>query len=180
MKTKWFVCIAIVASLTIGGIIFQQATAQLRNRSERGLGGENAREGQLMGTALDAFVNNSWTDLTFTLKVDDETLIKARPIHQAAYDEIQTKKQELQAKIEKIRESGDTRGALQALQGEREKAQKSLETAENDFDTKLATVLTEEELTKLKALRKERRDALQERRDEAQERRGERGGRIRR
>ena len=185
MKTKWFVLIAIVAAATISGIIFQQATAQLRDRSERRLGGENAREGQFMETALDAFVNNAWTDLTFVLKVDDETLIKARPIHQAAYDEIQKKKQEIQEKIQKARESDDRRAALQELAGMRETAQKSLETAETEFDTKLATVLTEEQLTKLKELRKERRDELQERREEAQERREERGntergGRFRR
>lgn len=179
MKTKWFVFIAIVATVTISGIIFQQATAQLRDRSERRLGGADARgEGQLMETALDAFVNNAWTDLTFVLKVDDETLIKARPIHQAAYDEIQKKKQEIQEKIQKARESDDRRAALQELAGMRETAQKSIETAETEFDTKLATVLTEEQLTKLKELRKERRDALQERREE----RGntERGGRFRR
>lgn len=185
MKTKWFVFIAIVASVTIGSIIFQQATAQLRDRPGRSFGGENAREGQLLGTALDAFVNNAWTDLTFVLKVDDETLIKARPIHQAAYDDIQNKKQEIQEKIQKARESDDGRAALQELAGMRETAKKSIETAETEFDMKLATVLTEEQLTKLKELRKERREELQERRDEAQERREERGntergGRFRR
>ena len=178
MKTKWFVFIAIVATVTISGIIFQQATAQLRDRSERRLGGADAREGQLMETALDAFVNNAWTDLSFVLKVDDETLIKARPIHQAAYDEIQEKRQ-------KARESDDSRAALQELAGMRETAKKSIETAETEFDTKLATVLTEEQLTKLKELRKDRREELQERREEAQERREERGntergGRFRR
>lgn len=165
MKSKCFVFIAIVASVAVVGILFQQATAQLRDRDQRRLVGENAREGQLIEAGLDAFVNNSWTDLTFVIKVDDETLVKARPIHQAAFDDIQKKKQELQTKIEKARETEDRRAELEGLAGLREAAQKSLETAETDFDTKLSKVLTEAQLTQLKDLRKERRDALQQRRD---------------
>lgn len=83
---------------------------------------------------LDAFVNISWTDLTFILKVDDQTLLKARPIYQAAFDDIQAKKQEIREQIQSLRAADNKRVALARIGVS---AKQTIQTAETNFDTKL-------------------------------------------
>ena len=108
-----------------------------------------------------SLVDNSWIDLTFTLKVDDETLVKARPVYQTARDKFQVKMKEAQA-------SGDMRAAMAEMQS-------FAATVGKEFQNGLKEVLTEEQMTKLNELTKKRQMEQQQRMNRW--RRGGGGGR---
>lgn len=156
MKAKYFALIAIVAIFSIGSIVFEHVTsAQLRDRV-----GQGVRDGQLLEQGLTMFVDNAWIDLSFVIQVDDDTLKTLRPIHQKARDDIETKMKAARASEKRP----DLKEMMVSVQKERDA-----------FDTSLAKVLTEKQMTTLKQLREKRRADAEKRRTQAQERRGSRG-----
>ena len=89
MKQKFFAIGAIAVLAIVGVFIFEHATSAQRPdrnaQNQRGnrQGGERGGRGMrsmMMMQQLVSTVENSWIDLTFSVKVDDETLVKARPI----------------------------------------------------------------------------------------------------
>ena len=144
MKRRWFVLTAILAMAAITVFLTNQVTqAQRPDRGERreraggGMGGGGMR-GFINPTSI---IDNSWTDLTFSLKVDDETLIKARPIYQQHRDNLQNT-------LKKARESGDREGIREAFG-----------KIGSGFKTDLKAVLTEEQIAQLDELARKRRQA---------------------
>lgn len=168
MKQKFFVLSAIVLIAVVGLFVFEHATSAQRpdrnaqpGQNQRGErpGGERGSRNMMGAFNPTSFVNNSWLDLSFKVKVDDETLMKARPIHQAAIDKFETKMKE-------IRESDDIRAGMAKLPTFSQNTIKELQTG-------LKKVLTKEELAKLTELMKKRMEADAERRNRS---RGGQGG----
>ena len=173
MRQKFFAIAAIAVLALLGVFIFEHATsAQRPDRNaqtpgERGnrQGGERGNRGGMRGMVDPmAIVDNSWIDLTFAVKVDDETLVKARPISQAT-------REKFAAKMTELRASGD----WQAMQSE---IQKLLTEAGPKFQASLKEVLTEEQLAKLNELTKRRQVRQNEQRQRMNRFRegGRRGG----
>ena len=109
MKRKLFVLSAIALIAVVGLFVFEHATSAQRpdrdaqpGQDQRGNrpGGDRGGRNMMGMFNPTSFVNNSWLDLSFKVKVDDETLVKARPVHQAAIDKFEKKMKE-------VRESGD-------------------------------------------------------------------------
>ena len=169
MKQKFLAIGAIAVIAIVGLFVFEHATsAQRPDRNAQGQRGNRQggdRGGRGMGMMNPAsLVDNSWIDLTFTLKVDDETLVKARPIYQTARDKFQAKMKEVQA-------SGDMRAAMAEMQS-------FAATVGKEFQNGLKEVLTEEQVTKLNELTKKRQMEQQQRMNRWQSgRRGGGGGR---
>ena len=84
-----------------------------------------------------SIIDNSWTDLTFSLKVDDETLIKARPVYQKHRDS-------LEKAVKEASNSQDFSGVREAMMAVR-----------SGFETDLKSVLTEEQIAELNTLQPE-------------------------
>ena len=78
-----------------------------------------------------SLVESSWAGVAFAVKVDDQTLLKARPIHQKAWDNINKM-------MEEARASGDFQGMRDQMAEVR-----------NEFRTSLEQVLTKDQLAKL-------------------------------
>ena len=107
-------------------------------------------------------VDNSWVDLTFSVKVDDETLVKARPIYQASRDKFA-------AKMKELRASGDMRSAMTEMQS-------YAVTVGKEFQMSLKEVLTEEQMKKLNELTKKRQTEQASRMNRWRGEGGRRGG----
>ena len=145
MKQKFFVMGAIAVIAITGFFVFEQATsAQRPDRNaqggNQGRQGGNRGGGGMMNPA--SLVDDSWVDLTFVLKVDDDTLVKARPIYQASRDKFE-------AKMTELRASGDMRSAMTEMQS-------YAATVGKEFQMGLKEVLTEAQMTKLNELTKKR------------------------
>ena len=151
MKQKWLALGAIAVIAIVGMFVFDFATSA--QRPERGERGERGRRGgrDMMGGMMNptSIVDNSWTDLTFILKVDDETLVKARPIYQDTRDKFE-------AEFKKVQASGDRRQMMQSMMAIAGKVG-------GEFQTALKEVLSEEQLMKLNALTKKRQTEQAER-----------------
>ena len=165
MKQKFFVMGAIAVIAIAGFFVFEQATsAQRPDRNAQGgnqarPGGNRGGMGMINPTSL---VENSWVDLTFVLKVDDDTLVKARPIYQASRDKFE-------AKMTELRASGDMRSAMTEMQS-------YAATVGKEFQMGLKDVLTEEQMMKLNELTKKRQTAQAERTNRWRGEGGRRGG----
>ena len=112
MKRRWFVLTAILAMAAVTVFLTNQVTqAQRPDRdgTRERAGGERRGGGGMRAFNPTSIIDNSWTDLTFSLKVDDETLIKARPVYQKH-------RESLQKTLQETRESGD-RGGLREVFG---------------------------------------------------------------
>ncbi len=145
MKQKFFAISAIAVLAIVGVFIFEHATSAQRpdrnNQNQRGnrQGGERGNRGGMMGMMnYVSLVDNSWIDLTFNVKVDDETLTKARPFYQTGRDNIASK-------METLRQPGMRETATQEIQG-----------ILKQLNTDLKEVLTEEQMAKLTELTKKR------------------------
>ena len=158
MKQKFFAIGAIAVLAIVGVFIFEYATlAQRPDRNaqnQRGnrQGGERGGRGMrsmMMMQQLVSTVENSWIDLTFSVKVDDETLVKARPIYQETHNKVITHRKEVQAADD-----------IDAAMKER---QPMLIKVGEEFNARLKEVLTEEQFTKLKELRRKRETEQQQR-----------------
>ena len=149
MKQKWLALGAIAVIAIVSMVVFDFATsAQRPERGSRDEGGRGARGGRGMINPV-TLVDNSWTDLTFILKVDDETLVKARPIFQDTRDKFQ-------AEFKKVQASGDRRQMQQSMMSIAAKVG-------GEFQMALKEVLSEEQLAKLNALTKKRQTEQMER-----------------
>lgn len=155
MKQKFLTIGAIAVIAIVGLFVFEHATsAQRPDRNAQGQrgnrqGGDRGSRGMAGMMNPASLVDNSWIDLTFSLKVDDETLVKARPIYQATRDKFAAKMKEVQA-------SGDMRTAMSEMQS-------YAATVGKEFQAGLKEVLTEEQMTKLNDLTKNRQMEQQQR-----------------
>ena len=169
MKQKFFAIGAIAVLAIVGVFIFEHATsAQRPDRNSQGQrgnrqGGERGNRGEMMGMINPmSIVDNSWTDLTFAVKVDDETLVKARPVYQATRDKFA-------AKMKELRDAGN-------WQAMRSDVQKLVATVGPKFQASLKEILTKEQMTKLNELTKKRQMEQQQRRNRFGGERGRRDG----
>ena len=156
MKHKFFVLSTIALFTIVGLLIFEHATSAQRpdrnaqpGQGERGQrpGGERGNRGMSMMGNPTSLVDNSWLDLTFKVKVDDETLVKARPVYQAT-------REKFEKKMKEIRESGDFRNAIEQMAT-------FTSTTSTEFQKSLKEVLSKEDMAKLTELTKERLIAQQ-------------------
>ena len=169
MKQKFFAIGAIAILAIVGVFIFEHATSAQRPdrnaQSERGnrQGGERGSRGGMQGMMNPtSIVDNSWIDLTFAVKVDDETLVKARPVYQTTRDKFA-------AKMTELRASGD-------WQAMRTEVQKLVMTVGPEFQAGLKKVLTAEQMDKLNELTKARQAAPTNRMNRGGRRGGGGGG----
>ena len=173
MKQKFFTISAIAVMAIVGLFVFEHATSAQRPdrnaQGERGnrQGGNRGNRGGMGMMNPVSIVENSWVDLTFAVKADDETLVKARPVYQATRDKFAMKMEELRA-------TGD----WQAMRSE---IQKLVKTVGSEFQASLKEVLTEEQMANLNELTKKRQMEQQQRqnrwRGEGNRRGGGGGGR---
>ena len=161
MKQKFFVMGAIVVIAIAGFFVFEQATSAQRpdRNAQRGNQGGRGMAGMMNPTSL---VENSWIDLTFVLKVDDDTLVKARPIYQVSRDKFE-------AKMKELRASGDMRSAMTEMQS-------YAATVGKEFQMGLKEVLTAEQMAKLNELTKKRQTEQANRMNRWRGEGGRRGG----
>ena len=166
MKQKFFAIGAIAVLAIVGVFIFEHATSAQRPdrnaQNQRGnrQGGERGNRGGMGMMNPMSIVDNSWLDLTFAVKVDDETLVKARPVYQTTRDKFE-------AKMTELRAAGD----WQAMRSE---IPKLVATVGPEFQASLKEILTKEQMTKLNELTKKRQTAQQQRMNRGE--RGRRGG----
>ena len=148
MTRKCLCMVSVLAVALIAVFVSNQITqAQRPDRSEmreRGRGGRGGAGG-MRGFSPTSIIDSSWTDLTFVVKVDDETLLKARPV-------FQKHREKLEKTVKKAMESSD----FQSLR---------LEMAQlrDAFATERDTVLTEEQISKLEALEAKRIEQMMRR-----------------
>ena len=148
MKRRWFVLTAILAMAAVTVFLTNQVTqAQRPDRGERRdrAGGERRGGGGMRGFNPTSIIDSSWTDLTFSLKVDDDTLIKARPVYQKHRDSLEKAAKEASS-------SGDFRAVREAMGKIRD-----------GFQTDLKSVLTEDQIAKLDTLQAERMQQMMNR-----------------
>lgn len=141
MKRRWFVLTTILAMAAVTVFLTNQITqAQRPDRGMRDRAGGERRGGfgGMRGFNPTSIIDNSWTDLTFAVKVDDDTLIKARPVYQKHRDN-------LEKAFKEASKSGDAGGAREAMREIRD-----------GFQTDLKSVLTEEQITQLEAFQEKR------------------------
>lgn len=161
MTRKCFGIVSVLAIALVAIFVSNQLTqAQRPDRSEmreRGRGGGRGGPGGMRGFSPTSIIDSSWTDLTFVVKVDDETLLKARPV-------FQKHREKLEKAVKEARESGD----FQSMRLEMAQLREAFATDRN-------AVLTEEQISKLDALEAKRIEQMMRRRG-GQGRRGGGGG----
>ncbi len=166
MKRKFFVLGAIALIAVVGLFVFEHVTSAQRpdRNAQPGQGQRGDRGGRNMMGMFNttSFIDNSWLDLSFRVKIDDETLVKARPIHQASRDKIEKK-------MKALFESGD-------FQSMRTEMQTISTTAIKELQGGLKEILTKEQMTELTKLMKERTAAEAERRNRFRGGQGGQGG----
>ena len=150
MKRKWFVLSAIAAVAMVGMFVFENIAAAheiTRNKNES----RNVGRGRIarMVNPVSA-LNQSWLDLTFGVKADQETLAKALPIYQET-------REALQKQVKEAYKVSDTKREAAKKVGEVVKETKA------KFNASLKEVLTEEQMTKLTELTKKRRTEARKR-----------------
>ena len=148
MKRRWFVLTAILAMAAVTVFLTNQVTQA--QRPDRGgmrdrAGGERRGGGGMRAFNPTSIIDNSWTDLTFSLKVDDETLIKARPVYQKHRDS-------LEKAVKEASDSQDFSGVREAMMAVR-----------SGFETDLKSVLTEDQIAKLDTLQADRMQQMMNR-----------------
>ena len=150
MTRKCFGIVSVLAIALVAIFVSNQLTqAQRPDRSEmreRGRGGGRGGPGGMRGFSPTSIIDSSWTDLTFVVKVDDETLLKARPV-------FQKHREKLEKAVKEARESGD----FQSMRLEMSQLREAFATDRN-------AVLTEEQISKLDALEAKRIEQMMRRR----------------
>ena len=189
MKRKIVALSAIALMIVSGLFVFEHVTSAQRpdrdtqpgqgqrgqrpggDRGDRGNRGGMMDINNLISINPVSIVENSWTDLTFNVGVDDETLMKARPIYEATRKNFQVKMKEIVGKYSpKVTEafaSGDQRAAFQTLQQIREDINQDLgallKSSGTEFQGSLKNVMSKEHMTKLNELTRERQAKMQQR-----------------
>jgi len=129
MRSKWFLTLAICATMIIGIFVADQTTEAQREQRQRQRGGQRDGGGRM--DLATTFIGGSWVELTFSIKANDQTLTKARPVFQKAYNDLKKTMAEV--------------GQSSGFQAIREKMQ----SVNSEFKSGLEKVLTEEQLAKL-------------------------------
>ena len=92
MRSKWFLTLAICATMVIGIFVVDQTTEAQREQRQRQGGDQRQRGSQRRGGGwmdlATTFIGGSWVKLTFSIKADDQTLTRARPVFQKAYNDL--------------------------------------------------------------------------------------------
>ena len=199
MRQKFFAIGTIALMTVVSLFIFEHVTDAQRpdrnaqpGQNQRGErpGGDRSNRGMMEMLNLPinpvSIVENSWTDLSFKVGVDDEALVNARPIYQATLEKFEMKMKELRGKYEpKMKEAfaaGDQRAAFQTARTIREEMEKDvsvlLSNSGKEFQTELKKVLSKEDLTHLNKLTKDRQIQQQEQRNRFRggQQRGGQGG----
>lgn len=149
MTRKNFGIVSVFAIMLMAVFVLNQITqAQRPDRSEmreRGRGGGRGGPGGMRGFSPTSIIDSAWTDLTFVVKVDDETLLKARPV-------FQKHREKLEKAVKEARESGDFQSMRLEMANLREA-----------FATERNAVLTEEQISKLDALEAKRIERMMRR-----------------
>ena len=154
MTRKWFFLLTILAiAATTVFVIGIDTDAQRPDRTERRTRPDGMRGGMRGGGnwgGITSVIDNSWVDVTFGLKVDDETLIKSRKIHQKHRDQL--------LEVIKQARSGDSQGqeSMQAMRS-------AMTKVRNEFNRDLKTVLTEEQFAELEKLGQQRTQRMRNR-----------------
>jgi Spy/CpxP family protein refolding chaperone len=130
MTRKWFVLYTILAMAAIGVFVNNQATQA--QRPERPRRSRDPGGGGRMNPS--AIIDNSWAELTFSVKAEDEILLQARPIYQKSRDD-------LNQAIKEAREAGDFQGMRNTMTEIRQ-----------EFKTALKEILTEKQMDQLNKL----------------------------
>ena len=152
MKRKWFVLSTIAAIAMVGMFVFENTAAahrEVHNKREHRNDNSRAARGRIATVNPVAALNNSWIDLTFSVKVDTETLAKAHPIYQKTRETLQTE-------IKEARKSDEKRAAVKKLR-------ESIKETNAKFNASLKEILTEEQMTELTELTKKRRTEARKR-----------------
>ena len=146
--SKWFLLVSILTVTTVIVFMTNQITqAQRPDRSEmRDRHGGGMRGGRGGGFSPTSLIDSSWVDLTFVLKVENETLVQARPVYQNSRDA-------LEKAMKEARDSGDFNSMRGAMMKVRE-----------SFESDLKKVLTEEQAAKLEELQQKRMERMMNRR----------------
>ena len=153
MKQKWFALSAIAVMAMVGMFVFENtAAAHEQTRSKRE--SRNTGRGRIARTVNPvSALNNSWVDLTFGVKADQETLAKALPIYQET-------REALQKQIKEARDADTKREAAK-------KIREAVKETKTKFNVSLKEILTEEQMTKLTELTKKRRTEAWKRANES-------------
>ena len=152
MKRKWFVLNTIAVIAMVGMFVFENTAAAHRQvQNKRQHRNDNARvaRGRIAMVNPVTALNNSWIDLTFGVKVDEETLAKARPIYQET-------REALQKQIKEVHKSDEKRAAVK-------KMREGIKETNAKFNASLKEILTEDQITKLTELTKKRRTEVRKR-----------------
>ena len=162
MARKSLGVVSVLAIVLATVFVLNEITqAQRPDRSEmreRGRGGGRGGPGGMRGFSPTSIIDSSWTDLTFVVKVDDETLLKARPV-------FQKHREKLEKAVKEARESGD----FQSMRLEMAQLREAFATDRN-------TVLTEEQISQLEKLEADRINQMMRRRGGSGRRGGGGGG----
>ena len=195
MRQKFFAIGTIALMAVVSLFIFEHVTsAQRPDRNaqpgQNQRGGDRGNRGMMEMFNLSinpvSIVENSWVDLSFKVGTDDESLVNARPIYKATLEKVEMEMKELRGKYEpKIIEaftSDDRRAAFQKAQTLRDEMEQEvgvlLANSGKAFQAELKKVLSEEDLTHLNKLTKERQIKAQESRNRFRgfQQGGQRGG----
>lgn len=153
MKHRMFVLSAIAVMAMVGMFVFENTAAAheiTRNKREY----RNTGRGRIARVVNPvSALNQSWVDLTFGVKADQETLAKALPIYQETREALQTQ-------IKEARKADSKREAAK-------KIRETLKETNAKFNASLKEVLTEEQMTKLTELTKKRRTEVRKRLNES-------------
>ena len=148
MTRKSLGVISVLAIVLATVFVLNEITqAQRPDRSEmreRGRGGRGERGG-MRGFSPTSIIDSSWTDLTFVVKVDDETLLKARPV-------FHKHREKLEKAVKEARESGD----FQAMR-------LTMANLRDAFATERDALLTEEQIEQLQKLEARRIERMMRR-----------------
>ena len=148
MARKSLGVVSVLAIVLATVFVLNEITqAQRPDRSEmreRGRGGRGERGG-MRGFSPTSIIDSSWTDLTFVVKVDDETLLKARPV-------FQKHREKLEKAVTEARESGD----FQAMR-------LTMANLRDAFATERDALLTEEQIDQLQKLEARRIERMMRR-----------------
>ncbi len=115
MTRKWLFMFTMFVIVNVAIFVSSQMTqAQRPDRSElRNREGGDRRRGNAVRFSPTNLIDSSWADLSFGVKVEDETLLKARLIYQKHRDR-------LEKSAEEARQSGDFQSIRNAIMEIRE------------------------------------------------------------
>ena len=153
MKRKWFALSAIAVIAMVGMFVLENIAAAhqpARNRRES----RNVNRDRMARTVNPvSALHQSWIALSFGVKVDDETLAKARPIYLETREVLQTQ-------INKARKADTNRETVR-------KIRETVKETNAKLNAGLKEILTEDQMTKLTELTQKRRTETRRRGDQS-------------